>query len=98
VIFSVELVAGPVPATAEVADVAGRLSDAFVTHELLDAAVGGRLDHRTIGITAVDVEASDVDEALHAVVGALSRACDAARMPMLPILRAEVSAPNAAVA
>ena len=92
VLFSVDLIAGPVP---DVADVAGRLSDAFGGHELFDVAIGGRLDHGTIGVTAADLEASNVDEALHTVVEALARACDAARVPILPILRAEVTAPSA---
>lgn len=94
--FSVDLDAGPVPGGEEIADVAGRLSDAFGAHNLLDAAVGARLDLRTIGCTMVGIEAASVEEALHVVIGALVEACGLAGLTVLPILRAEVISPNAA--
>jgi hypothetical protein len=88
-LYSVELTAGPLPEGTDVADVAGRLSDELAVQELLEVAIGGRLDLRTIGVT-VDIDAADIDDALHAVVTTVAGACRAAGILALPVLHAEV--------
>lgn len=93
-LYSVELTAGPLPEGADVADVAGRLSDELPAGSLVAVAIGGRLDHRRIGVTA-DLEAADVDEALHSVVSAVVGACQTAGVLTLPIVRAEVRSASA---
>lgn len=92
-VYAVELTAGPLPEGADVADVAGRLCDELNERDELDAAVGGRLDTRTIGLTA-QVEADGVDQALHTVVRLFAEITVAAAGVTLPIIRAEVTSPS----
>jgi hypothetical protein len=92
-VYAVELTAGPLADGVDVAEVAGRLCDEINESDQLDAAVGGDLESRTIGLSA-QVEAAGVDEALHTVVRLFADASQAAAGVMLPIIRAEVSFPS----
>lgn len=91
--YAVELTAGPVDAGVDVAELAGRMCEALNERDDLDAAVGGALDSRLIGLTA-QVEAEAVDEALHAVVRVFGEVSRAAAGATLPVIRAEVSSPS----
>jgi hypothetical protein len=51
-IYAVELTAGPLEEGVDVAEVAGRLCEELNERDELDAAVGGQLDSRTIGLSA----------------------------------------------
>jgi hypothetical protein len=92
-VYTVELTAGPLADGMDVAEVAGRLCEELNERDQLDAAVGGQLDTRTIGLSA-QVEADGVDEALHAVVRVFADVSQAAAGAKLPIIRAEVSFPS----
>lgn len=92
-VYAVELTAGPLADGVDVAEVAGRLCDELNERDDLDAAVGGQLDSRTIGLSA-QVEADGVDEALHAVVRVFADVSQAAAGTILPIIHAEVSYPS----
>lgn len=93
--YVVDLIAGPLPEGTDVADVADRLGDVLLS-ELPAAAVGGRLDVRTIGVTA-QVDAPGIEEALHRVVTVFERVSQTAGLAaQLPVIHGEVGLPDAA--